>query len=416
MSIPKMLIENGKTKFDLTEVADQESLYALTNRLMEIPNLSFEELRNTAGDVGTPLEFKIAAKIVESKKFLLSNKQGVTLGVVFAMWGEQNRLLPKTTDNPNGEDLLRVKLQQLDWITRDSGITWTLYAVDDGCPHGSGKIAEEIISNDHLNEHAKVLYLSEAIPSEHGPLAGLKSVNDSRKGGAIILGCLEAINDGAEVIICTDADSSVHLGQIGLLLQKFIINRTSVVLGNRKDPNSVLVKQETRWGIGIKLLRHMQRMVGQAIFSNGILDTQAAFKLYHRDILQKIIQNPTVYDFSFDTDWILAAIVMDAPFEQIPFAFIDSFAESASITQGPMTTWKILLKGLVKQVQKYGLSHNKAMERVIHEEILTSADLDILIHHLPPELVNVEDRDLGNPDIMSPEAVRAWIQHRKAAH
>ena len=115
MTICRKLVESSGTKFDLTEPADQESLYALTNTLLEISDLSLEELRNTARDVDTPLEFKIAAKIVESKKCLVSNKQEMKLAVVFAMWGEQNRLLPKSTDNPNGEDLLCVKLQQLDW-------------------------------------------------------------------------------------------------------------------------------------------------------------------------------------------------------------------------------------------------------------------------------------------------------------
>ncbi|MCI5211039.1 MAG: glycosyltransferase, partial [Candidatus Electrothrix sp. ATG2] len=184
-------------------------------------------------------------------------------------------------------------------------------------------------------------------------------------------------------------------------------------MGNRKDPDAVLVKQESRWGVGIKLLRHMQRMVGHSIFSQGILDTQAAFKLYHRDVLQKIIQRPTVYDFSFDTDWILAAIAMNERFVKVPFAFIDSFAQSASITQGPMTTWETLLKGLVKAVRQHGVPHNQAMARVLDEEIRTSADLDLLINHLPPELADAADNDLGDPAVLSPEAVQAWIQHRK---
>jgi hypothetical protein len=286
--------------------------------------------------------------------------------------------------------------------------------VDDGCPKGSGELATEIAKSHPLGSRITVLHLANAIPTDKGPLAVLKSEKDSRKGGAIIFGCLEALKDNVDAVIYTDADSSVHLGQIGLLLQKLIENNTRVVWGNRKHPDAVLVKQESRWGIGIKLLRHMQRMVGQVIFSRGILDTQAAFKLYHREVLEKIIQNPTVYDFSFDTDWILATIAMNEPFETVPFAFIDSFAESASITQGPMTTWETLLKGLVKAVRKHQVPHNKAMARILDEEIHSSADLDLLIHHLPPELEEIKSQDLGNPAIMSPESVQAWIQKRKS--
>ncbi|HEX6386725.1 MAG TPA: glycosyltransferase, partial [Anaerolineae bacterium] len=294
MTVPRTLIEQAKNRFDLTEPVDQESLYTLTSQLLEMPDLSLDELKSIARAGNTPLEFKIAAKLVESKRFLLTNEQPLKIGVAFAMWGEQNRLYPKSGSNPNGEDSLRVKLQQLDWAMRDSKIDWTLYAVDDGCPHGSGKIAAEIAASHLLGERVKVLYLAEVVPTDHGPLANLKSADDSRKGGAIVLGCLTAINDGVDAVIYTDSDNSVHLGQIGLLLRPFLENGLHVVLGNRKDPDAVLVKQEARWGIGIKLLRHMQRMVGQAIFSRDILDTQAAFKLYERNILQRIIQDPTV--------------------------------------------------------------------------------------------------------------------------
>ncbi len=414
MTIPNEFVNNAKTNFDLTESADRKSLYVLTEALLQLPGFSIDEIQDVARKESAPLEFKLAARLVESKLFLQANQQPLKLGVVFAMWGEHNRLHPKSADNPHGEDSLRVKMEQLDWATRNSTVSWALYAVDDGCPHHSGRVAADIAAGHPLGQAVKVLFLDEAIPTGSGPLATLKSVNDSRKGGAVILGAMEALKDGVDAVIYTDADNSVHLGQIGLLLEKLVRNNSRIVLGNRKHPDAVLVKQEGRWGIGIKVLRHMQRMVGSAIFSRNIRDTQAAFKLYQRDVLHPIIQAPTVFDFSFDTDWILAAITMNEPFEKVPFAFIDSAAESASITQGPMTTWETLLKGLVKAARKHQVAHNTAMARVLDEEIHSSADLDLLINHLPPELESATDKDLGNPAIMSPEAVQAWIQQRKA--
>lgn len=406
------LAKTAKTKFDLTEPSHQTSLYMLTETLLDT-NTSLESLKLFVKQESPPLEFKIAAKLVESKRILSANIKPLKLGIVFAMWGEQNRLYPKSVSNPHGEDALRVKLAQLTWATNNTSLEWMLYAVDDGCPYNSGKIAREIISTHPLSSKTTILFLANAIPTTTGPLAKLASVDKSRKGGAVILGCMQAIEDEVDVVIYTDADNSVHLGQIGLLLEPYLKNETPVVLGNRKHPEAVLVKQENRWGIGIKLLRHMQRMVGQAIFSRGILDTQAAFKLYQRSVLQEIIASPTVYDFSFDTDWIAATIALNKPFETVPFAFIDSFAESASITQGPMTTWEMLLNGLKNGVRNRNLPHNKAMARILDEEIHSSADLEILIHHLPPELEGATNEQLGNPAIMSPQAVQTWIQQRK---
>lgn len=408
------LFTNAKTKFDLTEPADQESLYVLTEALLALSDLALDALQEAARRADAPLEFKLAVKLADARRYGVGVKRPLNIGVVFAMWGEQNRLHPKSDDNPNGEDSLRTKIEQLHWATEGTTIDWTLYAVDDGCPYDSGKIAQEIADLHPLGDRVKVLFLGDAVPTDSGPLRELKSPNDSRKAGAIILGCMQALADGKDAVIYTDADNSVHLGQIGLLLRPFLENGRRVVLGNRKHPDAVLVKQEGRWGIGIKVLRHMQRMVGQAIFSRNILDTQAAFKLYERTILQQIIAEPTVFDFSFDTDWLLAAIRMDEPFAQVPFAFIDSAAESASITQGPMTTWETLLKGLVKAVRRHKVPHNEAMARVLDEEIHSSVDLDLLINHLPPELENASVAQLGDPAVMSPQAMQVWIQQRKA--
>lgn len=414
MNTPHDLLAQAKTRFDLTEVADQVSLYALAEAILSRPGLTPTDLQTIARQPDTPLEFKIAAKLVDSRRYLQTIQQPLHLAVVFAMWGEHNRLHPKSTTNPHGEDSLRTKLDQLAWATQGTPIHWTLYAVDDGCPHGSGQIAASIAAGHPLGQRVRVLFLADALPTTSGPLANLPSANDSRKGGAILYGCQVALQDGADAIIYTDADNSVHLGQIGLLLRPFLQDNQRVVLGNRKHPDAVLVKQEGRWGIGIKLLRHMQRMVGAAIFDLGIRDTQAAFKLYQREILAQIIAEPTVYDFSFDTDWLAAVIARGEPVAQVPFAFIDSAAESASITQGPMTTWETLLKGLVKAVRQRGLPHNEAMARVLDEEIHSSHDLDLLINHLPPELAQASDAQLGDPALMSPAGVQTWIRQRKA--
>jgi hypothetical protein len=239
----KTLLTNAKKEFDLTEPADQESLYALTSALLEQPGLTLNELQEAARQLDAPLEFKLAVKLVNSRQYALRVQQPINIGVVFAMWGEQNRLLSKSETNPNGEDSLRTKIAQLNWVTANTPIDWTLYAVDDGCPYDSGKIAQEIANTHLLGEKVKVLFLSEAVPASSGPLKELKSVNDSRKAGAIILGCMQAISDGKDAVIYTDADSSVHLGQIGLLLRPFLDDNCRVVLGNRKHPDAVLVKQ-----------------------------------------------------------------------------------------------------------------------------------------------------------------------------
>ena len=408
------LIKAAKTEFDLTDPSHQASVLQLAQRFLEEQDA--EALQSRLRAKGVPMEARMAGLLAASRRWMLANAQTRKIAVVFAMWGEQNRLQPRSGDNPNGEDSLVAKLEQLEWAAKDTSIDWQLYAVDDGCPHGSGDIARRVAAEHPLGERVSVLSLADALPAKGGPLRNLASADDSRKAGAIILGAMSAIQAGADAVIYTDADNSVHLGQMGLLLEPYIDDGVPVVLGDRKHPDSVLVKEGARWGIGIKVLRHMQRMIGHAVFSRGIMDTQAAFKLYDGHLLSEIIAEPTVYDFSFDTDWILAAIKRGVDIRQVPFAFIDSAAESASITQGPMTTWETLLFGLEKQVRKYGFAEGDAaaMGEVLREEVRDYRDLEKIIDHLPPELEDAGEEDFGNPEIMSAEALRAWIRERVA--
>ncbi len=323
------------------------------------------------------------------------------------MWGEHHRLLPRSDDNPTGEDSLRTKLDQIDWLLHDTDLSWRLFPVDDGCPHDSMAIARAMAEDHPLGDRVTVFSLADALPASGGPLAGLASADDSRKGGALVLGAVRALAHGADAIVFTDADNSVDLGQLGLLIEPWMVG-TPVILGDRKSGGAVLVKQEDRWGPGIVVLRHLQRMVGRAIFSRGIRDTQAAFKLYSSEAAQVILDGTSVYDFSVDTDWILGAIGAGLDIQQVPFAFIDSFAESASITQGPMTTWESLLVGLVTAVRARRAEHDRRAAEVI-DEYARADTLDLVVANVPPELDGVDPARLGEPDLMTPDQVATWI-------
>ena len=407
----------ARTSFDLTNPAHHQSLRRLAERMLADEDLTLKALDAAANEPDASLEFRMAAMLYRSRLQMLSLTEPVHVAVVFAMWGEQHRLYPSSDANPFGEDALRRKIEQLDWVCSGTPARWSLYAVDDGCPHGSGAIAQEIAAEYDPEKPVQILHLAQYLPATDGPLRQLSSVDDSRKAGAIIAGSMRAIADGVDAVIYTDADSSVHLGQIGLLVAPYVHDGTRVVLGNRKHPASVLVKDGARWGIGIKNLRHMQRMAGHAIFSRDIPDTQAAFKLYDAALLKRIIATPTVFDFSFDTDWIAAFLSMDEDFAQTPFAFVDSAAESATAKQIPMTTWETLLLGLVRALRHHDLlttPFSRDMADVIDQEITDYRDLELIIDHLPDELVDAGEADYGDPEVMSPAAMRQWIKKRKA--
>ena len=286
---------------------------------------------------------------------------------------------------------------------------WSLVAVDDGDPEDSASVALERARAHRCSERVTVLRLGEALPATDGPLVSLTSVDESRKGGAIVLGAHRALERGADAVVITDADNSVHLGQTGLLLWPFVERGVQVVVGDRKHSDSVLVKAEARWGPGIVVLRHMQRMVGRALFGSGLRDTQAAFKLYGRRALEAILAVPSTFGFSFDSDWLYAAVGAGETVERVPFAFIDSFEESASIVQGPMTTWQSLLEGLVAAARSRGVDHDEEMAAVV-DEFGDSATLEKVVARVPDALAGAADEDLGKRSVMTPAQLREWLE------
>jgi hypothetical protein len=179
-------IRGAKREFDLTSADHQASVLALAEWFLE------EEADAVAAAVTSeaPIEARIASLLADSRRWTMQQKASRSVGVVFAMWGEENRLRPKAADNPRGEDSLVTKLEQLDGVTRGTPIDVRLYAVDDGCPYGSATIAAGIAGEHPLGERVKVLSLADHLPAADGPLRNLASPDDSRKGGAVMLGAM----------------------------------------------------------------------------------------------------------------------------------------------------------------------------------------------------------------------------------
>lgn len=391
--------------YDIASPEDQQRVRDLADQ-----HLASRSGEGPASD-STPdlaIDEALALKLARSKAAIRRTAWSGRLAVVFAMWGEQRRLLPRSADNPTGEDALVTKLDQLSWLFDGSGVDWSVVAVDDGDPDDSAAVAVEQARRHVEQERVTVLRLADAIPTDSGPLASLDHVDNSRKGGAIVLGALHSVDMEADAVVITDADNSVDLGQVGLLIEPFA-NGAGVVVGDRKHPDSVLVKADDRWGPGIVVLRHMQRMVGRALFDRGLRDTQAAFKLYGRSALGAILESPSTFGFSFDSDWLFAAVAADEQIERVPFAFIDSFEESASITQGPMTTWESLLTGLVAAARARGADHDEEMASVV-DDFATAAILERVIGMAPDELAMATEAEFGQRSIMTPLQLRSWLE------
>ena len=109
-----------------------------------------------------PLGFKIAIKLARSKSHIAQFDEPAHVSSVIAMYNEHNRIRP-SSEHPNGEDFLRVKVHQLNWLFKEfPNYSWDLTLVDDGCPNNSGNIAQKIIS-EAAYPNVEVLFLEQVI-------------------------------------------------------------------------------------------------------------------------------------------------------------------------------------------------------------------------------------------------------------
>src|SRR5262249_30630390 len=125
----------------------------------------------------------------------------IHLTVVWCMYGETGRMVPRAA-HPHGEDFVRAKVRQLDWLTGGlPGITWSIIACDDGCPDrpSSADLMTDIAAAEGYpregHRSVTVLRLAEVIGSDISispAFDRLTSTEQSRKGGSILAGLAAA--------------------------------------------------------------------------------------------------------------------------------------------------------------------------------------------------------------------------------
>tara|TARA_B100000809_G_scaffold261729_1_gene311183 strand:- start:2089 stop:3405 length:1317 start_codon:yes stop_codon:yes gene_type:complete len=291
--------------------------------------------------------FLEALNLAASKYLLETSNTPFHISVVWAMYNETARLKTKAL-NEHGEDSLRIKVAQLNWLFK--GIeksSWDIVICDDGCPEtpSSTEIAQQIIDTENFGKDVEIIKLQDAIDNKtfvNKYFENIKSTSDSRKGGSILLGMSHALkkNKAKEnhIVMFTDADLSANLGQIGKLIRPILTDNKSCTVGQRyglngailvKESGAVTEPESTREKTGklLVLFRHFVRV--KLIPSlEHILDTQAGFKAFKAEDLEKVIPEITSFQELFDIE-LLINIVKNKGKESVgvmPILFTEDFA------------------------------------------------------------------------------------------
>lgn len=291
-----------------------------------------------------------AGAVARSRRRLAAQSGPVHLSVVWAMYRETGRMMPRA-QHPHGEDLVRAKAAQLDWLTADlPGVTWSIVACDDGCPDepSSAEVMAGIIAAEQFpatgHRSVRVIRLADLIgsPAEaFGPaFAALGSPDDSRKGGSILAALVTAAGQevpGQHVLCYTDADLSANLAQLGSLATP-VLHGAAGALGQRYGlDEAVLVKQSgpvrephstgDKPDRMIVLFRHFVRATLIPSLAH-VLDTQAGFKAFDADALAPLLARMASFDETFDVELLILLAQQSGPHALAvePIVFTEDFA------------------------------------------------------------------------------------------
>jgi len=357
----------------------------------------------------------------------------IHLTVVWAMYGETSRMVPRA-QHPHGEDFVRAKVRQLDWLTGGlPGVTWSIIACDDGCPDrpSSADLMTDIVRAEGYpregHRSVTVLRLAEVIESDISispAFDRLTSTEQSRKGGSILAGLAAAIDPartigGGRHLVCyTDADLSANLAQLGSLAAPVVAgDEVASALGQRYGiDGAVLVRADgpvtEPHSTGDKpdkiiiLFRHFVRALLIPPLAH-VLDTQAGFKAFDGAALDPVIRQMTSFNETFDVELLIHLAQHYGPraLAVEPIVFTEDFAATKfpSVEPGPRHLAMVqqiveLYDRLVAPVAPVG---GEAADLLALIRTLDLADYVTLIKHL-----GAEDRD--DPTLFE----RRWpVQH-----
>ncbi|MDP2920821.1 MAG: HAD hydrolase-like protein, partial [Candidatus Omnitrophota bacterium] len=274
-------------------------------------------------------------------KALKGRNKILRVAVVTSMHKEKSRLSPRDDKtNPNGEDVLRLKIGQLEELFKDTNIKWELVFVSHvKSPDQSGKVVEDLLKQYCPPEY----YKSGQVRSIYmtGPVVG--------KGGRITFGAKDALerrqgHEPADVVIYTDVDVAVDLRQTGWMLDKMVDDKGDLkdvaVMGSRPrfafpplpphDNEQVINDAST----GIR-----KRFFTQEPVLKGIGDTQMGYKAYPAHILKKILNDSKDTAWTFDTEWQTFALKAGCELVKFVNFWSNSAEESATNLK---TRWEML--------------------------------------------------------------------------
>ncbi len=175
------------------------------------------------------------------------------------------------------------------------GIPWELIISDDGSKDRTVQIVEEL---GFVN------------------LRVLRAQRNEGKGSAVRRGMLAA---RGKVVLFDDADNSTPIEEISKLLEK-INEGYDIAIGSRAARGA----EEANKSLARRVMSSGLRWIATSIFSAGARDTQCGFKMFTREVAQRLFRAQTISGFSFDLEILYLANKFGYRIAEVPITWVDA--------------------------------------------------------------------------------------------
>ena len=167
-----------------------------------------------------------------------------------------------------------------------------------------------------------ILVVNNASTDRTGEVAratGVKVIDEPRrgKGAAVRSGMLAALGD---YVLFSDADLSTPIEEVEKLLAS-VRERYDIAIASRGLPESNIVKRQPWYR---ELVGRLGNVLVRMAAVRGIADTQCGFKLFPRELAQKLFLVVRLTGAAFDVEVLFVAQRRGLKIAEVPVTWIDS--------------------------------------------------------------------------------------------
>ncbi|NXE68855.1 DPM1 mannosyltransferase, partial [Calcarius ornatus] len=205
-----------------------------------------------------------------------------------------------------------------------SGIDFEIIIIDDGSPDGTQEVAQQL---EKIYGSDKILFL---FPSGTAYIHGMKFAT-------------------GDFIVIMDADLSHHV-RLHVIYPVFLIK--PIVYRKQKEGNFDIVSG-TRykgnggvygWDLKRKLISRGANFLTQVLLRPGASDLTGSFRLYRKEVLQKLMEKCVSKGYVFQMEMIVRARQLGFTVGEVPISFVDRVYGESKLGGNEIVSF---LKGLL---------------------------------------------------------------------